>query len=129
MVLCPLVPVVSVCPGNLCGIHCGQEQAAPEYPARLDWYLWFDHNSVCRVRQRLSAPGDSRVCYAIIKDKAAAPLRAYLRDGQWGDAPNAALEKNLPDARAGRCGNMAGTTDGLLKKYRQIPRKPVVFFG
>ena len=50
------------------------DQASPKYPARLDWYLWFDHNSGCRVRQRLSAPGDRKACYAIIKDKAAAPL-------------------------------------------------------
>ena len=83
MVLCPLVPDVPACPGNLCGIHCGQEQASPEYPARLDWYLWFDHNSVCRVRQRLSTPGQRKACYAIIKDKAAAPLNAHLRDGHW----------------------------------------------
>ena len=27
MVLCPLVPDVPACPGNLCGICCGHEQS------------------------------------------------------------------------------------------------------
>lgn len=45
-----------------------QAEASPEYPARLDWYLWLDHNSGCRVRQRLSAPGDRKACNAIIKE-------------------------------------------------------------
>ena len=32
-------------------------------------------------------------------------------------APDATIEKNLPDASADRRGNIAGTTAGLLKKY------------
>ena len=77
--LFPCVPVASVVYVVVI------DQASPEYPARLDWHLWLDSSSDFRARQQLLASGDSRVCYAIIKDKAAAPLRAYLRDGQWGD--------------------------------------------
>ena len=42
-------------------------------------------------------------------------------------APDATIEKNLPDASADRRGNIAGTTDGLLEKYQQIPCRPVDF--
>ena len=36
------------------------DQASPEYPARLDWYLWLDSSSDFRVRQRRSAPGQRK---------------------------------------------------------------------
>ena len=119
--LFPCVPVASVVYVVVI------DQASPEYPARLDWHLWLDSSSDFRVRQQLLASGDSRVCYAIIKDKAAAPLRAYLRDGQWGDAPNAAMEKNLPDASAGRCGNMAGTTGDCWNDFSRYRTDLLIF--
>ena len=56
------------------------DQASPEYPARLDWYLWSDHNSGRRVRQHLSAPDQRKAWDAIIKDKAVAPMRVCFQD-------------------------------------------------